>query len=46
MRAPYFTRGSLVVLAVAATGILAYLARMVFGLQTLTKLNDQWPWGI
>lgn len=46
MRAPYLTRGTLIVLAVAVTGILVYLGRMVFGLQTFTNLNDQWPWGI
>lgn len=46
MRAPYFTRGTLVVLAVAVIGISVYLGRMTLGLQTFTNLNDQWPWGI
>ncbi|MBI4916327.1 MAG: Ni/Fe-hydrogenase cytochrome b subunit [Acidobacteria bacterium] len=46
MRSPYFTRGTLAVLAVAVVGISVYLGRMTFGLQTFTNLNDQWPWGI
>lgn len=46
IRAPFFTRGTLAVLAVAVIGITVYLARMALGLRTFTNLNDQWPWGI
>lgn len=42
----FFTRGTILVAAVAAAGIAAYLYRMFFGLGAATNLDDQWPWGI
>lgn len=42
----YFTRGTIVLAALAVLGAAAYLYRMVFGLEASTNLNDQYPWGI
>ncbi len=46
MMVKYWTRGTLIVGAVAIIGMLGYLYRMFFGLQAATNLDDQWPWGI
>jgi Ni/Fe-hydrogenase subunit HybB-like protein len=46
MRARFLTPGTLVVLAIAVVGIGVYLARMALGLQAVTNLSDQYPWGI
>jgi len=46
VRGSYLTRGSAAVLAVAAVGILIYLTRMFLGLEKVTNLDNQWPWGI
>jgi Ni/Fe-hydrogenase subunit HybB-like protein len=43
---PFFTRGTLIVALVAALGLGAYIYRLVFGLQSATNLNNQYPWGI
>lgn len=43
---PYFTKGTLVVLAVALAGWAAGLWRMVVGLEATTNLDDIHPWGI
>ena len=46
VRAPFLTRGTTGVLAVAAFGIGVYLARLALGLRAVTHLSDQYPWGI
>lgn len=46
VRTPFFTRGTVVLTAIAAVGIFSYLYRMIFGLQAATNLNTQYPWGI
>ncbi len=46
VRAPFLTRGTLGVLAVAAFGIGIYVARLFLGLRAVTHLSDQYPWGI
>lgn len=46
MTTKYWTRGTLIVGAVALMGMLGYLYRMFFGLEAATNLDDQWPWGI
>ncbi len=43
---PFFTRGVLVVLAIALIGWGFGLFRMFFGLEAATNLNDQFPWGL
>ncbi len=45
-RVPYFTKGTMIVAAIAACGIFAYVYRLIFGLQAVTNLDDQYPWGI
>jgi Ni/Fe-hydrogenase subunit HybB-like protein len=42
----YFTRGTLIVAAVAAIGIFSYIYRLIFGLAAATNLDNQFPWGI
>lgn len=42
----YFTPGTLVVLALALLGWGMGLFRMVVGLESVTNLDDQYPWGI
>lgn len=46
LRARYFTRGTLVLTALAAIGIAGYLYRLLFGLQAATNLSDAYPWGL
>jgi len=45
-RRRYFTPGMLVVTAIAAVGVGAWLFRMLFGLGAATNLNNAYPWGI
>jgi Ni/Fe-hydrogenase subunit HybB-like protein len=42
----FFTRGTMIVAAVAGIGIFAYLYRLLFGLHAATNLDNQYPWGI
>lgn len=42
----FFTRGTIIVAAVAGIGILGYIYRLVFGLESATNLDNQYPWGI
>ncbi len=42
----FFTRGTIVLTVLAALGALAYIYRLIVGLQAATNLNDQYPWGI
>lgn len=42
----FFTPGVFVLLAIAAVGAGFGLWRFVFGIGSVTNLNDQWPWGI
>lgn len=45
-RRRYFTPGMLVVTAIAAIGVGAWLFRMLFGLGAATNLTNAYPWGI
>jgi Ni/Fe-hydrogenase subunit HybB-like protein len=42
----FFTRGTAIVAAIASVGILAYVYRLIFGLEAATNLDNQYPWGI
>jgi Ni/Fe-hydrogenase subunit HybB-like protein len=42
----FFTRGTAIVAAIASIGILAYVYRLIFGLEAATNLDNQYPWGI
>lgn len=46
IQTPYFTRGTMVLVAIALVGIGSYLYRMIAGLGAVTNLTDQYPWGI
>ncbi len=46
LRARFFTRGTLVLTALAAIGIAGYLYRLLGGLRPVTNLSDAYPWGI
>jgi Ni/Fe-hydrogenase subunit HybB-like protein len=46
VKTKFFTRGTAIVAAIASVGILAYVYRLVFGLEAATNLNNQYPWGI
>ncbi len=46
IRAQFWTRGTKVLLAVAAIGGAAYLYRLFAGLGSATNLTNQYPWGI
>jgi Ni/Fe-hydrogenase subunit HybB-like protein len=46
LRARFFTRGTLVLTALAALGIGGYLFRLLFSLRAATHLTDAYPWGI
>ncbi len=43
---PFWTRGTLALLALAVVGAIFAAVRLVFGLATVTNLTDQYPWGI
>ncbi len=45
-RRRFFTPGMLVVTAIAAVGVGAWLFRMLFGLGAATNLTNAYPWGI
>ena len=42
----FFSRGTLVLMALALAGGSAYLYRLIFGLAAATNLDNQYPWGI
>ena len=42
----FLSRGTMVLVALAALGIGAYVFRLIFGLAAATNLNNQFPWGI
>jgi len=46
IKQPFLTKGTKILLAIAGIGALAYLYRMVFGLDSATNLDNQYPWGI
>jgi len=46
IQAPYFTKGTLVLVGLALFGAAAYIYRLAYGLGAATHLNDQYPWGI
>jgi len=46
MKTPYLTKGTKILLAIAGVGITVYLVRLLIGLQAVTNLDDQYPWGI
>jgi len=43
---PFWTRGTLSLLALAVVGAIFAAVRLVLGLATVTNLTDQYPWGI
>lgn len=43
---PFFTRGVMVVLAIALIGWAFGIFRMFFGLEAATNLDNQYPWGL
>ncbi|MFH2052906.1 MAG: NrfD/PsrC family molybdoenzyme membrane anchor subunit [bacterium] len=43
---PFFTRGSIVVTALALMGVAMIMVRLFFGLGAVTNLDTQYPWGI
>ncbi len=45
-RVPFFTRGVMVLCAIALGGLMVLAARFLFGIGAVTNLNDQYPWGI
>ncbi len=45
-RVPFFTRGVMVLCAIALGGLMVLAARFVFGIGAVTNLDDQYPWGI
>jgi Ni/Fe-hydrogenase subunit HybB-like protein len=46
IRQPFFTRGAIILTAIAGVGAIAYLFRLFFGLGAATNLDNQYPWGI
>ena len=46
MRKPFFTPGTLILMAVAAVGLSFGLARLFNGIGAVTNLDDFYPWGI
>jgi Ni/Fe-hydrogenase subunit HybB-like protein len=46
VRQPYFTTGVKILLVIAGIGALAYVYRLVMGLEAATNLDNQYPWGI
>ncbi|MDP3981113.1 MAG: Ni/Fe-hydrogenase cytochrome b subunit, partial [Chlamydiota bacterium] len=46
MPGKFFTPGVIILLIVAANGFVFLLARFLFGLGTVTNLNNQYPWGL
>jgi Ni/Fe-hydrogenase subunit HybB-like protein len=46
IRSRYFSTGTKILFAIMSAGMLAYLYRLVFGLQAATNLNNQYPWGL
>ncbi len=45
-RVPFFTKGTMIVAAIAGLGIFAYIYRLIFGIGAATNLDNQYPWGI
>lgn len=43
---PFFTKGTTIIAVIAALGLAAYVYRLLFGLESATNLNNQYPWGI
>lgn len=46
LRKPLLTPGVLVLLGLMAVGFVFAMGRFLFGLGSVTNLNDQYPWGI
>jgi Ni/Fe-hydrogenase subunit HybB-like protein len=46
MRGRFFTTGTKILFAIMGAGLLAYLYRLIFGLQAATNLDNQFPWGL
>jgi len=42
----FFTRGAIILTALAGLGVLGYVYRLIFGLGAATNLTNQYPWGI
>ena len=46
IRQRFFTPGTIVLAVLAGLGALAYIYRLLGGLEATTNLDDQYPWGI
>ena len=46
MTKPFLTPGVIVLLLLAANGLVFLAGRFLFGIGAVTNLNDQYPWGI
>jgi len=46
MKSKFFTKGVKILTAIAGIGIAVYLFRLIVGLEAVTNLDDQYPWGI
>jgi Ni/Fe-hydrogenase subunit HybB-like protein len=46
IKQPFLTKGTKILLAIAGIGALAYIYRLIFGLEAATNLDNQYPWGI
>ena len=45
-RVPFFTRGVAVLMVLALGAIASLAVRFLFGIGTVTNLDDQYPWGV
>ena len=45
-RVRYFTRGTVVLVVLAAAGAVGYVYRLLFGLEAATNLDNQYAWGL
>jgi Ni/Fe-hydrogenase subunit HybB-like protein len=43
---PFFTPGVIVLSILAVAGLAVLMVRLIWGLEAVTNLNDQYPWGI
>ncbi len=46
IKRPFFTKGVIVLLILAANGLIWSILRFGFGLGAVTNLNNQYPWGL
>ena len=46
VRYPFWTRGSVILVAIMAIGLFFGARRYLYGIGAISNLSDQWPWGI